>query len=76
MRKQEIKNIIDGISNVISLSAIAKEYFCKDKSWLYHKLNEDIVNGVKYDFTDKELQTLINALSDISIRTALVSKDL
>lgn len=74
MKQKKIKSIIDGISNVISLSAIAKAYFGKDKSWLYHKLNEDTVNGVKYSFTSEELQTLINALTHISKRITLTTK--
>lgn len=76
MKKKEIKTIIGGITNIISLSAVAKEYFSKDKSWAYHKLNQDVVNGVEYSFTDEELQTLIDAFTDVSKRITLCTRDL
>lgn len=76
MKRKEIKTIIGGITNIISLSAVAKEYFFKDKSWAYHKLNQDVVNGVEYSFTDEELQTLIDAFTDVSKRITLCTRDL
>ena len=76
MKQKEIKSIIENIGSVISLSAISRTYFAKDKSWLYHKLNEDIVHGVKYALTDEELQTLTEALTDIAKRITLSAREL
>ena len=76
MEKKKIKHIIEDIGSIISLSAIAKAYFGRDKSWLYHKLNEDVVHGVKYALTDEELQTFTDALTDVAKRITLSAKDL
>ena len=76
MKQKEIKSIIENIGSVISLSAISRMYFAKDKSWLYHKLNEDIVHGVKYALTDEELQALTEALTDIAKRITLSAREL
>lgn len=62
----EIKGCIASILPFISLQRLSKEYFGRHSSWLYHKLNGDIVNGTQYQLSDKELQLLISALRDIA----------
>ena len=39
---KELKSILEGISDIVSLSYIAKEYFGKDRTWLYKKINGTI----------------------------------
>lgn len=68
MKQKEIKSVIADIADVVSFSSLCKNYFLKDKSWFYHKLHEDKVNNVVYEFSDEELQILIDALHDISER--------
>lgn len=60
------KKILSGIDSYIKLAGLAKTYFEKDRSWLYHKLNENTVNGVEYAFTSDELAILADGLADIS----------
>ncbi|MDR0699656.1 MAG: DUF5053 domain-containing protein [Tannerella sp.] len=54
------------ISQIISLSYIAKNYFHKTRNWLYQKLNGCTVNGKAARFTPDEIATLNFALQDIS----------
>ena len=54
------------ISQYISLSAIAKNYFGKSKEWLYQRINGYKVNGRPAKFTDEERKKLSEALRDIS----------
>lgn len=54
------------ISEIVSLSYIAKTYFQKSKEWLYQRINGYIVNGKESKFTDAELNRLDFALQDIS----------
>lgn len=68
-----IKERLSEIQNVISLSYIAKYYFGKDKSWLYHRINGTNINGKPAAFTDEELDTLANALKDISSKISETS---
>lgn len=76
MKEKNVKAIIEELSEVISLSYLAKKYFCKDKSWLYHKLHEHVINGVKYKFSDAEVLTLVDALGDMSQIIASTQKKL
>lgn len=65
MKEKKVETIIEDLSEALSLSYLAKKYFRKDKSWLYHKLHEHTVNGTQYKFTDEDVQTLIDALDDV-----------
>jgi len=74
-RGKQIKNIekevnlrvrMKEISEMISLSYIAKNYFQKSKEWLYQRINGYIVNGKESTFTSTELDRLDFALKDIS----------
>ena len=64
----EIKSSIDAILPFISLQRLSKEYFGKHSSWLYHKLNEDLINGVHYQLDDNELRLLGAALKDLATK--------
>ena len=60
--REKIKNILP----VISLSYIAKTYFGKTKSWMYQRVNGNLVNGKPAKFTDEEKEILNSALKDIA----------
>ena len=58
--KKKKKSVLEGISDVVSLSYIAKEYFGKDRTWLYKKINGTIA------FTEDEIKILSMALKNIA----------
>ena len=64
----EIKLLLNGVDNYLSLSQIAQDYFGKSRSWLYQRINGAIVNGKPAQFTPEERQQLSNALLAISER--------
>lgn len=59
---KDIKKEIEDILQVVSLSYIAKEYFGKDRTWLYKKINGSLA------FTEDELKILAMALKNIGNR--------
>lgn len=61
------------ISDMVSLSYIAKNYFNKTRQWLYQRINGSTVNNKPARFTDKELDTLNFALQDISKKIGSIS---
>lgn len=62
------KEYINDIEDFINFSAIAKEYFGKDRAWLHQRINGSTVNGKKAAFTEEEKKIFIQALNDISAR--------
>lgn len=52
----------------INVAKIAKRYFGKSSSWLYHKFDGIDGNGGKGEFSEEELQQLKNALLDLAQR--------
>ena len=62
LMKQKMKEVIPAISLVY----IAKEYFNKTDTWLYQKMNGNIVNGKPSKFTENEIVTMRFALDDLS----------
>ncbi|MDR0833266.1 MAG: DUF5053 domain-containing protein [Candidatus Symbiothrix sp.] len=67
--KQKMKEVIPAISMVY----IAKTYFNKTDSWLYQRINGNIVNGKPASFSTKELDTMKFALSDLSNKLGSLS---
>lgn len=67
-RVSEIEESIDleDIAEMASMSYIAKTYFNKSRSWLYQRLNGNIIHGKPATFTPEERQTLAKALDDMS----------
>ncbi|MDL2208803.1 DUF5053 domain-containing protein [Parabacteroides sp. OttesenSCG-928-O15] len=68
-RLMEVVNLrkkLEPVLKFISLSEIAKVYFGKSRHWLYHRLNNTVINGTPAQFTDKDVETLKTALSDLS----------
>lgn len=54
------------VSDIVSLSYIAKHYFGKSKSWFSQRMNGHLVNGKEAGFTQDEMRTLNMAIQDIS----------
>lgn len=64
----ELKLLLKGVDNYLSLSQIAQDYFGKSRSWLYQRINGAIVNGKPAQFTREEQLRFSEALLDISSR--------
>ncbi len=69
----DIKALMDDVSEALSLSYIAKQYFNKDKSWLYQRLNHSEVNGKPAAFTEAELKILADSIGDLGQRLSALS---
>jgi hypothetical protein len=67
-RISEIKEGIElgEIADMASMSYIAEKYFKKTRTWLYQRLNGNIVNGKPAQFTKEEKETFAKALQDMS----------
>lgn len=66
--------IMGDVANALSWSYIAKAYFGKDPTWLYHKLNQTMVNGKPAAFTQNELIVLADSLENLSLQLSETSK--
>lgn len=64
----DIKGKMSDILVAISWREIARTYFGKSSSWLYHKLDGIDGNGGDGGFTPEEAQQLKGALCDLSDR--------
>ena len=64
---------MDDVLGALSLSYIAKNYFDRDKSWLYQRMNNSVVNGKPVAFTNSELKILADALGDLGQRLSALS---
>lgn len=73
VEEKAIKLQLQEISEIISLSWIAKKYFGKTKNWLYQRINENTVNGKPCRFTDEEIKIFNHALKDISQKIGSLS---
>lgn len=68
MEKVTMKQTLKDVSLVISWREIARQYFGKSSSWLYHKLDGIDGNGGEGEFSEEEKKTLRAALLDLSER--------
>jgi len=64
--EESVKIQLEKVSQMISLSFIAQNYFSKTRNWLYQKINGCSINGKPVKFTPEEISTLNFALQDIS----------
>ena len=67
--KQRMQDVIPAISLVY----IAKTYFNKSDTWLYQRINGNVVNGKPANFTSQEMEKLKFALNDISKKLGSLS---
>lgn len=68
-----VKEKLKDIEGMISLSYIAENYFGKDRTWLYQRINSSLVNGKPAAFTEDELRIFSDALKDIGSRISETS---
>ncbi len=61
-----IKVKMEEMLPAISIAYIAKKYFNRTSAWLYQRINGNIVNGKKAEFSKQELDTMKFALQDLS----------
>lgn len=61
-----IRQQLEAVKEVISLSYIAKKYFGKSRQWLNNRINGCIVNGKPCKLSEEEKEKLNYALSDVS----------
>ena len=66
IEETKIKMQLMEVTEIVSLSYIAKKYFNKTRTWLYQKVNGNKVNGKAAVFTQEEISTLNFAIQDIS----------
>ena len=64
----DVKNKMSDILVAISWREIARTYFGKSSSWLYHKLDGIDGNGRSGGFTPDEAEQLKGALCDLADR--------
>lgn len=67
-RISDLKRIVElgDIVDMVSMSYIAKRYFNKSRSWLYQRLNGNVIHGKPAQLTEAERKTLAYALEDMS----------
>lgn len=68
-----IKEQLKDISEVVSLSYIAKKYFGKSRAWLYQRTNGNSIRGQVYSLSPEEIDILNFALRDISNKIGSLS---
>lgn len=61
-----IKEQLKEITEIVSLSYISRNYFKKTRTWLYQKINGNIINGKPACLTSEEFKVLQFAIKDIS----------
>ncbi|WP_320914510.1 DUF5053 domain-containing protein [Butyricimonas paravirosa] len=61
-----VREKMEAILPMISVSYLAKHYFGKSSSWLYQRINGNKVHGKPAKFTAQELEKLRFALKEIS----------
>lgn len=65
---KDMKKRLDDIILNVSWLHIARQYFGKSSSWLYHKLDGVDGNGKEGGFTPEEALQLKAALKDLALR--------
>lgn len=66
--KQTTKQIIRDIALDISWAKLAKRYFDRSPSWIYHKIDGIDGNGGEGGFTEEEKEQFRGALYDLAER--------
>lgn len=63
-----VKDKLRDILTLVGFGQVCIQYFGKTPSWLYNKINHNLVNGKTADFSWQELDQLRHALLDVSDR--------
>lgn len=68
-QKSSVRQLLDDVYEEVNWAYLAKNYFGKSRTWLYHKFSGRN-NGAPDDFSDVDREKLRAALKDISVRVA------
>ena len=63
--KIALRDQLEDVLPLISVSALSKKYFGKSSTWFYQRLNGNLVHGKPAAFTQEELFRLADALKEI-----------
>lgn len=66
-QRATVRQVLDDIYEEVNWAYLAKNYFGKSRSWLYHKFN-GMNNGRDDDFSDIDREKLRASLKDIAAR--------
>lgn len=74
MKEQRVtvRQVLSDVYEEINWAYLARNYFRKSRSWLYHKFS-GMNNGVPDDFSDVDREHLKAALYDIAARIILAA---
>ena len=67
-----VRQVLDDVYEEVNWAYLAKNYFGKSRSWLYHKFS-GVNNGTTDDFSDIDRDRLKYALKDIAHRVNTVA---
>jgi len=68
-----IKEKLQEVSKIVSMSYIAKKYFNKSRAWLHQRINGNLVNGKQATFSQEERENLNFAFKDLAQKIGSVS---
>ena len=74
--EMSVKEKLSSLLSALSWADLSRTYFGQSNSWLYHKLNGIDGNGKPTQFSEEELQTLKNALLDLSSKLTRTAESL
>ena len=66
-QRATVRQVLADVYEEVNWAYLAKNYFGKSRSWLYHKFS-GMNNGVEDDFHDVDRERLKSALNDIAMR--------
>lgn len=64
-----VRQTLDDVYELTNWAYLAKNYFGKSRSWLYHKFSGEN-NGKPDDFSDVDRERLRDALNDIAAKVS------
>ena len=70
---EHIRQQLGNVPDILSMSYIAKNYCGKSRTWLYHRINGNNVNGKPAYFTRSERKQLQEALNKNKKRLSAIT---
>jgi hypothetical protein len=70
-----VRQVLADVYEEVNWAYLAKNYFGKSRSWLYHKFR-GMNNGVVDDFSDVDREKLKSSLLDIAERITIAANKL
>lgn len=75
-RALSVESKMEPVLDMISCNFIAKQYFCRTRSWFQQRLNGNVIHGKRCHFTDSDIEVLRSALRDMARRLESVAESL